>query len=274
MSDQCGNCSNDIIKISNTSIGGKDVEIIGEPPIYITKQEFSTKKVFTIKYLEAIALQGSMQIYSVTTSPAGSDYLQGVVPLKGAQVTDLSLSWTLIKEGDPAQVATQILDGNGIDNLLRSFTYNSITPPIEYTSELADRTFNLNADDGLGNPNSSVDLSAVLNFGNKIYFGEGPFIDNDDNALKTLLFGFDFSIQKNKTTSYSPLSLDPAVYVYIAIPDEFGTTNFTDENSPIDVNPMKLHRGTFSMSNGISDFNYNVYVSKKGSLRGSLIKTV
>ncbi len=273
LSEGCG-CNNDVLFSSNqqSGVGGANIEIIGNPPIQVQTQVLSTKTKFTISYNEAIALAGNLSISNVVTSPSGAAYLSGNTPLKGATVTDLTLSWTLTKEGQAAQVAIQVLDDVGIDNTLRQYTYDSLT--LESTSPLADRTFELVADDGLGNPGSSVTLESVLEFGNKIYKGEGALIEDDDLALQTLLYGMAFDIRKNKGTSFSPQSLSPYVYVYIAIPTEFGTTEFRDTTSPIEVNPMRLLKGSFTLSNGIDDYPYNIYVSKQGALRGSVITTI
>lgn len=267
----CG-CNDSVLLTSQSQqAGSANIEIIGNPPIYVQKQNFATKSVFTISYNEAVALAGALSITNVVTNPAGAAYLSGVVPLKGVEVTDVSLGWTLTKSGLAAQVALQTLDAVQIDNALRAFTYNGIS--LFSTSDLADRTFDLVADDGLGNPGSSVSLSTILSFGNKIYYGEGALIENDDNALITLLQSLDFSIQKNDNISFEPQSLSPFVYTYFAIPTDLGIPTFLDVNSPITVDPMRILKSSFAMSNGIQSETYTVYVSKQGALRGADIQS-
>ncbi len=251
--------------------GAANIEIIGNPPIFVQTQQLSSITRYTISYLEVVALAGTLSISNVVTTPSGSAYLSGVLPLKGALVNDISLVWTLTKAGSAAQVASQALRGEPIDNTLRDYTFEDVD--LEHDSLLADRTFTLVADDGLGNPGSSVNLSVVLNFGNKIYKVEGPLIEDDDLTLASMLLSGGFEIRQNKNTSFSPESLSPFVYSYIAIPAEFGATEFRDANSPILINPMRLLK-TINLSNGILEYSYNIYVSKQGALRGALIQTV
>ena len=249
---------------------GLDIVVVGEEPIVVTESITSTKKQYTVKYEPHDALQANLSFGSIVTVPSGASYKNGVIPLKGVVVDEVLLNWSFIQGGNPVDVYQEINTVQVSPNTVKSL--NKVSQALEYDDVLAARTFTLFGDDEQNKPGSTSSDNEVLTFGNRIWMGEGN-IEEDDNLLRTLLTGLGEEIRLDENISFLPQSLASDVYVYIAIPSEFDVgTIFVDLNSPVAVDPMKVHRTGFTLSNGFINDTYEVYISKQGALRNAIIQ--
>lgn len=239
--------------------------IEGELPIEVSKTSVDGKDTYLVRYREAFQLIASMVISSIITNPA--DKKNGIVPLNGAIVEEVNLAWSFKENGVEVNVS-QNLDGTIYDSLIKSAQLQGLN----ITIDSVDKDWTIYGDNELEQVGSTAQATATLVFGEMVYVGEG-IIPVDDAALRTLVQSLSGTIKEQMTVNYTPQSLDPTVYVYVAIPSSKGIFSFKDENSPLDIDPLQLIKQDFSINNGHISINYNIYRSKNGSLRGAKIVT-
>jgi len=259
----------DFLGFDKTSGGGVDIAVKGEFPINVAEIITSTKKEYTVSLIESANLLGSLVIGNIEITPDDVAYKSGVIPLKGVTVNEILRQWAFTKDGNAVDV-TQTIDGVPVlPTTVKSDNKTGLS--LVFDSIVADRTSTLFGDDELGLAGSTVTEQVVLEFGNRIWYGEAAFEDND-GLLATLLTNLDSEIRTDRFVTINPTSLSGSVYVYCAIPTDIHTdTIFEDLASPVDVDPLKVHKTGFTLSNGLTPDTYTVYISKQGALRDSII---
>ena len=259
----------DFLGFDKTSGGGLDITVKGGFPINVAEVITSTKKDYTVSLIDTATLLGSLSIASIVVNPLDASYKNGAVPLKGVTVEEVLLNWVFSKAGVPVDVIQTINGVSVTPNTVKLLNIDGLS--LVYDSLVADRTFTLFGDDGLGLAGSTATVQRVLNFGNRIWFGEAP-LEEVDGLLAALLVTLDEEIRTDKYVTINPVSLASEMRVYCAIPTDIATNViFQDLASPIDVDPMQLHKSNFSLSNGLVSDTYTVYISKQGALRDSII---
>ncbi|KKN88645.1 hypothetical protein LCGC14_0245360 [marine sediment metagenome] len=276
MNRGCTIRTNRLIVLKGLGEGGTDLVIRGEHPIYVSRRLYDNVDEHTITYAPILDFSGAFSITYIDTNPSGASYKNGVLALKGVEVIQVNLGWSWARDEESIDIA-QNLDTVSIVAATKTHNYTGLT--LIYTDgtssdpSVADRRFILIGTDG-----DSVTKTVDLGFGNNIYYGEGLYSE-DEGTVVSMLTGVNFdSTIRSAAVGFSmlPLSLSPAVFPYVAVPVDMGSSVvFIDDNSPISIDPMKSHMTGVEMTNGyISDEPYNIFIGKNGALRSAQVRLV
>jgi len=227
MPQGCGNSTKQLVVLTGFGDDGRTLVTRGIHPIHVSQTVVNDQDIRTFTYEPDLPFSGQFAIDYIDTNPSGASYKNGVLALKGVEVVRVDLSWDWSRDEVSVDLA-QNLDNTSYPITTKSHSYTGLT--LVYTDgtsndpAVEDRRFIITASDG----EESLTLYDDADFGNRIYYGEGLYSEDEPTVIALVTgVNFDSVIRSNATGfTYAPTSLSPAVFPYIAVPVGMGSLEF------------------------------------------------